>query len=52
MNNNIIIISYCESDDAHIMTSPDGETLTFGTVVEAEAYAKENCAWNYKIVML
>ena len=28
----------------------DGDVLVFDTAEEAEAYAQENCAWNYKII--
>ncbi len=28
----------------------EGSTLLFDTEQEAESYAKENCAWDYKIV--
>jgi len=28
----------------------NGETITFDAYEEAEKYAKENCAWQYKIV--
>jgi hypothetical protein len=47
-----IIISYCEADDANIMFNEDGEVLTFETAAEAQAYAKENCAWYFRVVDL
>jgi hypothetical protein len=28
----------------------EGSTMLFDTEGEAESYAKENCAWDYKIV--
>lgn len=30
----------------------DGEPILFGSEHTAELYAKDNCAWNYKIVEL
>ena len=28
----------------------EGEAMVFDTEQEAESYAKENCAWDYKII--
>lgn len=28
----------------------NGEAIIFGTREEAETYAKENCAWEYRII--
>jgi len=30
----------------------NGETALFNSIEEAEAYAKEDCAFNYKIVQI
>ena len=35
---------------AVICTEENGENLVFSTMLEAELWAKENCAWSYMVV--
>ncbi len=39
----------CEPDVA-ILLGEDGTPEAFDSKVEAEAYAKENCAWEWRVV--
>ena len=49
-----ILLNYITSTYQNLNIEIDkyGDTLFFDTEKEAENYAKENCAWQYKAVKL
>ena len=50
-----IIVEYISkhsTDNMNIVVDESGEVLLFGHYKNAEAYAIENCAWDYTIVEL
>jgi len=48
--NMYIIVSWNGAEDAAILTNIDGENETFSTKDNAIEFARENCAWHYKII--
>lgn len=49
-----IVLSYIGGtyDNLHILVNEDGKPVSFDTEYDAELYAREACAWDYKIVKL
>lgn len=46
----IIAVSGCLPHVVLMLDDIDGDPIHFATREEAEAYAKENCAWAYRII--
>lgn len=45
-----IIVQWATAADAAIITDSEGNNLEFEFKSTAEDYAKENCAWNWKVI--
>ena len=48
----VVILEHNGTYIMGLMLDENGDNLTFNSYKEAEAFAKENCAFEYKIVEL
>lgn len=52
MNGKFIILEWQIYSPVNVVSNEEGETLYFSEAHEAEKWAEENCAFNWKVVNL
>lgn len=52
MNGKFIILEWQIYSPVNVVSNEEGETLYFSEAREAEKWAEENCAFNWKVVNL